>query len=161
MNTLDSLKLMVDHYPGGRAAVAQRIGKTEEVLRKELSGAPTHKMGVIDACAISSMCMEVRSENCNMFATSVAGASGGFIALEVREMAGKQDLRADMVGLLKECTDVIQKLTEALADESISDNERKSIERELLDVTEKVQDILKGTRSRHAASQPVALRSAA
>jgi len=161
MNTLDSLRTMVDHYPGGRAAVAQRLGKTEEVLRKELSGAPTHKMGVIEACLISNMCMEVRSEHCNSFATAVAGASGGFIALEVRDMAGKQELRADMVGLLKECTDVIQKLTEALADERISDNERKAIERELLDVTEKVQDLLKGTRSRHAESQPVALRSAA
>jgi hypothetical protein len=39
MNSLDALRKMVDHYPGGRAAVALRLGKTDEVLRKELSGA--------------------------------------------------------------------------------------------------------------------------
>jgi hypothetical protein len=161
MNTLDALRKMVDHYPGGRPAMAVRLGKNDEVLRKELSGAHTHKMGVVDASMISTLCMEVGSPFSDLYATTVAVTSGGFVRLEVRNMPGKQDLREDMSSLLKECSDVIVKLTEALADEKISDNERRSIEKELADVFTKAQDLLKGTEARNEASRPVGLRSAA
>jgi hypothetical protein len=160
MNQLDALKKMCDHYPGGRAAIALRLGKSDEVLRKELSGDPKFKMGVIDATAISAMCIEANSAHCNAYATAVAANCGGFVALEVREMGGKQDLRSDMAGMLKECTDAVVVLTAALADESISDNERREIERELADLFAKAQDVLQGTQARNVAGKPM-LRAAA
>lgn len=160
MNTLDALRLMVDYYPGGMPAMALRLGKTEEVLRKELSGAHTHKLGVVTACLISTYCMEVQSVHSNAFATAVAASSGGFVRLEVREMPSKQDVRADMAGLLKECSDVLNQATDALADERISDNELRAIERELADVFSRGQDLLKNAQARNLASKPAELRAA-
>lgn len=153
MNSLDALRRMVDHYPGGRAAIAQRLGKTDEVLRKELSGASSHKLGVVDAATIAEMCCEAKSEHCHALATSFAGGSGGFVALQVREMASKQDLRADMSNLLKECSDTFQVLTEALADEQISDNERIRIDREIGELFDCVQRLFRGTRAQNAAAR--------
>lgn len=160
MNTLDALRLMVDHYPGGLPAMALRLGKTEEVLRKELSGAHTHKLGVLTACQISTYCMDIQTQHCNAFATAVAVSSGGFIRLEVRDMLTKQDVRADMAGLVKETSDVMSKLTDALADELVSDNERRDIEHELADVFTKAQDLVKGITARNLASKPSELRAA-
>lgn len=141
--------------------MAVRLGKTEDVLRKELSGAATHKMGVITACQISSFCMQAQSENCNAFATSVASASGGFIRLEVRDMAGKQDIRTSLSDLIKESSDVLHQATVALADERISDNEMKAIDREIREVIALSQAVLAMAQSRNLASKPVELRSAA
>lgn len=153
MNSLDALRKMVDHYPGGRAAVAARLGKTDEVLRKELSGAATHKLGLVDAAAISEMCADAKSEHCEELATSISAASGGFVALPVREMSGvKQDLRADMAQLLKECSDAVLALTTALADDAISDNELRVIQREVGELLSKSQDVLRGARENNANS---------
>jgi len=160
MNTLDALRKMVDHYPGGRPAMAVRLGKNDEVLRKELSGAPTHKMGVVDASMISTLCMEVGSPFADLYATAVAVGSGGFIRLEVRSMPTKQDVRTDVAGLLKESSDVLAKLTEALVDERISDNERRELEREMAEVFSKAQDLVKGIVARNIASKPAELRAA-
>lgn len=159
MNQLDALKKMCDHYPGGRAAIALRLDKSDEVLRKELSGDPKFKMGVIDAASISAMCIEANSAHCNAYATAVAAECGGFVKLEVRDMAVKQDLRADMAGLLKECSDSFQVLTLALADEQISDNERRACEKEFAELAEKLQSVHRGVRALNEAGKP-ALRVA-
>ena len=58
MSALDALRRGTDNYPGGRASLAPRIGKADEVARKELSGAASHKLGAVDALAIARMCCE-------------------------------------------------------------------------------------------------------
>ena len=161
MNSLDALRKMVDHFPGGRAVVAARLGKTDEVLRKELSGATSHKLGVVDAHSIADMCREAASPHCDALATTIACGSGGFIRLEVRDLCGKQDLHVDMAGVLKETSDAFQVLTEALADDRISDNERARIERELLELMAKCQDLMRSTRAFNEAHKPAHLRAAA
>lgn len=151
MNSLDALRKMVDHYPGGRAAVAARLGKTDEVLRKELSGAASHKLGVVDAAAINEMCAEAHSEHCESLATSISAGAGGFVALPVREMGSqKQDLRTDMAQLLKECSDAVLVLTTALSDDAISDNELRVIQREVGELLSKSQDVLRGARENNS-----------
>jgi hypothetical protein len=161
MNSLDALRKMVDHYPGGRAAVAARLGKVEEVLRKELSGATSHKLGVVDATSIAEMCAEAKSQHASAYANGLAALTGAYIALPVREMTvGKQDLRQEAASLLKEGTDVLQELTVALADEAISDNELHKIEREVGDVFERLQSLLRGVKANNAASKPAHLRAA-
>jgi len=160
MNSLDALRKMVDHYPGGRAAVAARLGKTDEVLRKELSGATSHKLGVVDATMIAEMCADAQSQRASAFANGLAALTGAFVALPVREMVGKQDLRQDAAALLKEGTDVLQALTVALADEAISDNELQTLEREVGDVFEKLQSLLRGAKANNSACKPSYLKVA-
>ena len=159
MNSIDALRKMVDHYPGGRAVIAARLGKTDEVLRKELSGAQSHKLGLVDAHAISDMCLEVQSEHCHALINAISGTAGRFIELPVRQMVEKQDLRKDAAVMLKEGTDVLTELTVALADEQISDNELTRIEREVADAVESLQAVLRGAQARNMAGKP-SLRAA-
>lgn len=159
MNQLDALKKMCDHYPGGRAALAVRLDKSDEVLRKELSGDAKFKMGAIDASAISEMCIEAQSQHCYAYVNAVSGNAGRLLELPVRDMVEKQDLRGEMAGLLKECSDTFQVLTTALSDNTISDNERRAVERELGELAEKLQAVHRGVRANNEASKP-ALRAA-
>lgn len=157
MNTLDALNLMVRSFPGGREVVAMRIGKNDETLRKELSGKdPKFKLGESTANQIHEMCVAEQSPNCDAYATAVAASLGGYVKLEVTEEDGaKQDLREGVAQLMKETTDVLTRLTMALADEAISDNERKDIERELAEVIRKAQEIHRGVVARNEAGKPL------
>lgn len=77
MSTLDALRRGVDNYPGGREVVAVRIGKTGEVLRKELSGAASHKLGAVDALTIARIACEEGRPHCYDYAAMVAQECGG------------------------------------------------------------------------------------
>lgn len=161
MNAQDALRLMIDNYPGGRAVIAARLGKTEEVLRKETCGSPSHKHGLNDAVTISDMCIEAQSPHCYAFVTAIGAPAGRFIELPVREMpTPKQDLRSDMAQLLKECSDAVLALTTALADETISDNELRTIQREVGELLSKSQDVLRGASENNAAHKPAHIRAA-
>lgn len=159
MNELDAIRLIVANFPGGLEVVALRIGKPAETLRKEIAGAQTFKLGVVHASQISTMAIDAQSPHCYAFVNVIAGDAGRFIELPVRDMADKHDLRADTAGLLKEASDALGVITEALADEQISDNELKRIERETTEVVEKAQAVLRDARERNAAGKP-ALRVA-
>lgn len=163
MNTADALKLIAKSAPGGLEVVAIRIGKNPETLRKELSGTdPKFKMGENTAQLISDTAIEEGWPNCYAYVTAVASNSGGFIALPVREMTAlKQDLRADMASMLKECSDAVVALTTALSDDTVSDNELRTIQREVGELLAKSQDVLRGARENNAASKPAHLRAAA
>lgn len=105
MNTTDAIRLMVRHYPGGMAVIAMRLGKSPNTLEKELRGESSHKLGLVDACAISSMCIEDQTPHCRAYANAVAGECGGFVELEVRDDMRRQDLRIDLASMLKEASD--------------------------------------------------------
>lgn len=47
MSLFDALRRGADNYPGSRPVLSLRIGKNDEVTRKELSGATTHKLGAV------------------------------------------------------------------------------------------------------------------
>lgn len=160
MNSLDALRKMVDHYPGGRAAVAARLGKTDEVLRKELSGATSHKLGVVDATMIAEMCADAQSQHASAFANGLAALTGAFVALPVREMVAKQDLRDEAAGVVKEGTDVLIELNAALADDQISDNELRRIDKEIDEAQAKLQELRRDAHARNKAGKPAHLRAA-
>jgi hypothetical protein len=160
MNSNDSLRLMVASYPGGCETMAVRLGITPELLRKELSGVPTHKLGVGRAELISELCIEVKSENCFAYVNTLNARSGKLLDLPVIDMVDKQDIRAGMARMLKECSDAVQVLTNALADDTISDNELRQIQREVLELLASGQDVLNAAKSNNAASKPTHLRAA-
>ena len=161
MNHNDALKLGVKHYPGGLEVIAVRIDKPEETLRKELSGSdPKFKLGLTTALLVSDLLIEAQSPHCYAFINAIAGSAGRLIELPVREMTAKQDIRSDMAGMLKECSDAFQVLTAALADNVLSDNERRDAEKELSELAEKVQAVRRDVRENNEASKPAALRAA-
>lgn len=163
MNTADALKLIVKSAPGGIECVAIRIGKNPETLRKELSRSdPKFKMGDDTAQLISETAIDEGWPNCYAYVNAVALGAGRFIELPVRDIpAPKQDLRADMAQLLKECSDAVLALTTALSDDAISDNELRTIQREVGELLSKSQDVLRGASENNAAHKPAHVRAVA
>lgn len=161
MNTIDAVRLMVRHYPGGNSAVALFLGKSPNTLEKELRGEQSHKLGLVDACMISSRCIELNTPHCRAYVNAVAGECGGFVELEVRDNMRRQDVRSGVSMVVKEASDALAAVTVAMSDDKVSDNEMRSIERELSELVGQTQEVLRAARSVHASSKPASMRSVA
>lgn len=151
MNTLDNLKLMIRHYPGGMEVVALRLGKAATTLEKELRGAEGFKLGQLDAEAISAMCIEADSPHCRMYATTIAGQAGAMLDLPVREMGG--NLQSKVADAVKEASDVLMSATAALADGVVSDNDLKDINRQIAEAMEVLQSVGVAAKASNRASK--------
>lgn len=154
MSPLSALKLMVQHYPGGRDAMATLLGKSGETIRQELGGYPGFKMGVVDACVISEACIAVKSEHCHAYANAVASNCGGYIQLPVVEMREPVNVQKTLSTLVRELSDVTTATLTADADGVISANEHKAVLREIAEAYEALQKLEKDVNAKHAASKP-------
>jgi len=164
MNSLDAIRKMVDHFPGGRAAIAQRLGKNEEVLRKELSGATSHKLGVVDAEAITSLCRDANSEHRSAYANAVTSATGGVFRLPVIDMASPTavvSLHSFSAAVMRETADVAVTVSDGESDGNFSDNDLRSGMKEVEEARDALQRLEDAMRARHAASKPAHLVRAA
>lgn len=130
MSTLDALRRAVDNYPGSRESLAPRLSKTAEVLRKELSGAATHKLGAVDALAIARMCVEAKTACAHDYAAVIAAECGGRFEPGTADDAADGPLQR-VSALMRETADVTSTVIDALGDGVISDNELAQIEREI------------------------------
>lgn len=159
MNPVDAIRLMARHYPGGIDALAVLCGKSPETLRHEIGGNDhRYKLGVTDACTISEACLAIGSPHARTFVNAINSNCGGFVKLEVRDMASG-DIHGAAAGLVKECSDVVSAVAEAMRDGSISANDKKSIERELRELLEQIQVVDADLQTE--ADKPVGLRRAA
>lgn len=155
MSILDALRRSVDSVPGGRPVVAVRIGKSDEVLRKELAGSPTHKMGASDAIAIARICVEAGTDHCYAYASAVAAECGGrFEAADPgdRSLGRGPVLRAS--DLMRETSDVTTAVIEAMGDGVVSDNELARIEREISAAEAVLQALRECVRRVNADGKP-------
>lgn len=154
MSALDALRRGVDHFPGGRAVVAVRLGKTDEVLRKELSGASSHKLGAVDALTIASLLRDAGMPHCYDYAAYVAGESGGrFDLLDAGRSVAASPV--DKVSkLVLETSHITSAVIEAMQDGVISDNELAQIEREIAQAEEVLRKLRQAARAVNAAGKP-------
>ena len=160
MSTLDALRRGVDNYPGGREVVAVRIGKTGEVLRKELSGAASHKLGAVDALTIARIACEEGRPHCYDYAAMVAQECGGRFEL-VTELAGEVASPVAKVSkLVLETSHVTSAVIEAMQDGVITDNEMAQIEREIAEAEEVLRKLRQAARAVNEAGKPAGERRA-
>lgn len=152
MNSLDALRLMVDAYPGGREAVALRRGKSPEVLRKELAGAPGFKLGVVDACAIAAMCAEVGSDHADAYAIAVASHGGTQVVPLPRRADTGMDVVQRASTMVKEAAEVMASVALALADGAVSTNDMRAIEKEAAEASAAILSVLCSARAAHQAN---------
>ena len=152
----DALRRGVDNLPGGRAVAFLRIGKNEEVGRKELSGAASHKLGALDALAIARLCVEAGTAHCHDYAALVAQECGGeFRALTATPEPEQNPMRRVSV-LAREAGDVTSVFIEALQDGVVSDNELAEIELEIAQAEEALRKLRQAARAVNAAGKPSA-----
>lgn len=152
MNSLDALRRMVASYPGGRSALAVRMGKSDEVLRKELSGTSVHhKMGLADAEEIASMCQEVGSPEAHALGT-VFSFKAGMLVLPVMELGSDRlCLSATTADAVREAADVLMAVTHSKADGNVSDNDKRYVLRELGEALVALQKVAVALVVEHAA----------
>lgn len=153
MNPLDALRLMVLHY--GREEMARKLNKPVNTLDKELQGAASNKLGVVEACYISALCIERGSEHCYAFVNLVAASGGRLVELPLRASAGPatDDVSGEATRLIKESSDVLIAASRAMANHDISDNEKRRIKREIGEVVAQAQALGRAVDARHAASK--------
>ena len=161
MSLLDALRRGIDHYPGGRPSLRPRVdpGKSDEVFRKELSGATSHKLGAVDALATAVMCCEAGTPHCHDYAAYVARECGG----EFRVLGSDQESEANPVqrisSLVRETSDVTSIVIEAMGDGVISDNEMAVIEREICEAEDALRRLRRAARAVNQAGKPAAERT--
>lgn len=149
MNSLDALRRMVANYPGGRPALAARLNKSDEVLRKELSGSSAHhKIGLLDAELIADMCHEARCAEAHALGT-VFSLKAGMLALPVVE--NEKCLSKASAVAVRECADVLMAVTRSKSDGNISDNDRAEVRREIAEAVAALQSVALALDAEHAA----------
>lgn len=151
MNSLDALRRMVAGYPGGRPALAVRLNKSDEVLRKELSGSVHHKMGLADAEEIATMCREAGSPDAHALGT-IFSFHAGMLALPAAPVAGgTRCLTRATATAVHEVADVLLAVTKSKADGNISDNDRAYVLREVGQTLAAIQAVHAALEAEHAA----------
>ena len=151
MNSLDALRRMVAGYPGGRPALAVRLNKSDEVLRKELSGSVHHKMGLADAEEIATMCREAGSPDAHALGT-VFSFHAGMLALPASPAAGAaRCLTRATATAVHEVADVLLAVTKSKADGNVSDNDRAEVMREIGHTVTALQEVYAALEAEHAA----------
>lgn len=163
MSPLDALKSMVAAYPGGAASLLPRISATKslEVFQKELSGSGNFKLGVMDAAAITSFCVEVGVEDAAALARVFAELAGAKLKLGVRANGSPRQVMQDMNEVLREFADLMREVTQAGMDSTYTANEVKRIEREADEAIAAIQRMVADARAAHEAGKPAHLRVAA
>lgn len=159
MNDLDALRLMVKHFPGGIEVMAMRLGKTVEVLRKELAGAHGFKLGYLTVTMIRDLCIETGSEHCLALTNVFCAGSGGFVRLPVVEVREPVNMQKTMGDVVREMSDVTVSALEADADGVISDNDLKRAQREIGEAREALQKLERALIVKNAAGKPGAVQT--
>lgn len=159
-SVLDALQRGVDNYPGGRAVLAVRLRKTDEVLRKELSGGPSHKLGAVDAIAIARHCVEAGRESAYDYAQAVASECGGRFETGVAAATEAPTVNPvqKIACLMRETSHVTDAVLDAMADGIVSDRELAQIEVEIAHAEAVLRKLRQAARAVNAAGKPVSER---
>ncbi len=156
MDLRDSVRLQVRAYPGGVDAIAARLQKSPETLRKELAGAAGFKLGADDAAEISAMCMEVGLPDAHAFITAWAARMGLFvIPLPDGTLMNGDECMQALADASREMHELMAEVMASLADGSVSDNELQRTDRAAGELVAKVQTLRKVLAARNAAGKPL------
>lgn len=153
MTPQDALRQMAKAYPGGYESLAPRVGKTPEVLRKELSGDPKFKLGLAAALLISEFCIEAKTPHCFDFVNAVAADGGGFVRLPVVEMSEPICVHRSISAVTTELSHVVTATLDGDADGHISDNDMARIQKEVADARGALQQLEQSIEAKHAAGK--------
>lgn len=154
----DALQRAVDNTPGGRRVLSVRLGKTDEVLRKELSGAQSHKLGALDALAIARLACEAGTPHCYDYAAHVAEECGGEFRPKRATRTDDQNPVQRVTDVYREASDVACAVIEGMVDGAISDNELARIEREAAEAHEAIRRTVEAARAVNLAGKPASER---
>jgi hypothetical protein len=130
MNLLDATRITARAYPGGIEALAQRLGKSPDTLRHELSGHAQFKLGLEDACDITQLAQQTATPGAlgalNAFAANCACM---VVPLPPALDLGNDECLRGVAMASQEFAELLQTTMHGLADGHITDNELRAFER--------------------------------
>lgn len=132
MNTLDAALQLARSYPGGIAAMALRLGKSESTLRKELTGSDGYKLGALDLEAMTMHSVSVRQPNA-LVAAGISASNYGCMLIplpDADKFADSADVMFGLADMAHEFSDLCHEVSQDIKDGKITDNELKRIDRE-------------------------------
>lgn len=153
MTPQDALRQMAKAYPGGYESLAPRVGKTAEVLRKELSGDVKFKLGLSTATLISELCIEANTPHCHDFVNAIAADGGGFVRLPVIESSDNACVHRSISSVTQELSHVVMATMDGDADGVISDNDLTRIHKEAAEALAAVQQLIQAVEAKNKAGK--------
>ncbi len=151
---MDAAFNVVHDYPGGAAALSERLGKGRPALSHEVKGDGSAKLGLKDAVKVSILTGDTR------IAQAFAQAVGGAFVPGAAAGRGLGDADLTAVGeTMREVTEAVSAFCVAMADGKVSANELAAFEREALEGTHCLMQLVARARQVHEAGKPGYLRA--
>lgn len=155
MNRSDAALRLAHRFPGGLEAVAHRMGKRADTLRKELTGVHGYKWGVDDEELLMDLCAASGVEEPLAPLTATA-ANRSFLLLPFITVEGAEEGESfkAMAEMARKFSEFIGSIAEAWADGRVTANELKRGEREAAGLVAGLQRLLARLRAAHESGKP-------
>lgn len=155
MNILDATRLQVRSYPGGLDAIAPRLNKAPSTLEKEMIGASGYKLGAQDAADISSFCAQLQTADALLYPTAVCALSHVILfPLPVLPSLPVSECMLAVARASNEAHELITEACAALADNKVSDNELKKVDRAIAELVASAQTMRRAFAELNHAGKP-------
>ena len=158
MNRRDAALLLARRYPGGIEAVASRMGKKADTLRKELTGIDGYKWGVDEEELLVHLCHSAKvADPLSPLTASLLNFGAVVLLLPETSDSDSPTFRC-LAEAAQEFGSFMASAADALADGKVSANEMRNVEREFGELVSKGQHCLARMAAIHDAGKPAALR---
>ena len=157
MNRLDAARRLATRYPGGAEALAVRMGKSPETLRKELAGAPGFKWGTACEDDLMSLCQAAGVAD-PLAPIRASAVSHGARVIELPSMGAAGTSYRFLAETAREFSEFVASVADAEADGAVSGNEMRRVDRELGELIGMAEACASHLRAIHEAGKPAHLR---
>ena len=142
MSPIDAAHRLGLEYPGGITALAVRLGMTPAVLSQKLNpNCHSHHLNVMEALRIQVACNkpDITRSMANELGFCLMPLSTSLTTCE----GAPKNLAAEVAHTCKEFGDFMGSVQESIADGKVTPNERKSMEKELHEMINASQQLLR------------------
>lgn len=156
MSLLRSAREVVNGYPDRMEGMATRLSKRPDVLRHEVAGTGTNKLGLEDALDMTHFALEIRNHPnplaiLNAFANSV----GCMVLMVPPALRGDRlDYMTTFAKTAKEFGDMGRVMCERMADGNVTANDLAEFDREWSEVVAVQQMLRKELQLTHEQRDP-------
>lgn len=153
MSLTDAVKRAARGYPGGVEGIAARMKKSHSTLEKELRSASGFKLGLEDAAEVVALSHDAGGAHALDLINSLAELVNAEVVLLPDLGNASTNTAGYVANLMREFSDVIASVGEAVADGSVSPNELARIEKHWSEVQSEGQRLVRCLRREVEAVQ--------
>jgi hypothetical protein len=161
MNRRDAALHLARRYPGGVEALALRIGKNADTLRKELTGVHGYKWGVDDEELMMELCRAAGVHDALAPLTAEAANLGVLLVPLPQQLSGDSDTFHCLARAASEFSEFMKTVADAVAHGKVTSNDLRRVERELGELVAQGQGCVAALRKIHEDAKPAHIRSVA